>query len=58
MQLIGGTALENVTPYDFAGSFCIAYSFYGDVIEVTHSDGNPLISGIEEESIYFERSYG
>ena len=58
MDLVGGSALEGGESYRFAGSFHIAYSPYGDVIEVTHLDGNPLIFGFDGQNIVFERSEG
>ncbi len=58
LTLTGGSALEDVEPYDSNGSFHIRYSPYGDVIEMIHLDGNPLLHGFEGQSIVFERSYG
>ncbi len=58
MELVGGVALEVTESYWYRGSFNIAYSVYGDIIVVSHLDGNPLVHGFEGQSIIFERTYG
>lgn len=59
MELVGGLAIEEgIEPYHFGGVYLILYYPELDVIEVIHTEGSPLLYGMDNAIITFGRSLG
>jgi len=59
MELVGGLAIEEgIEPYHFGGVYLILYYPELDVIDVIHMEGSPLLYGMDNAIITFERSVG